>query len=207
MKNIIDVLKYDGGDIKTGLLYINGSDPIILEGKVDFKAFGTVRMNGVKITDTEFHCRLSKPTEFKVEKDSAILFNSVPIVSKQIDGFIPVPDVPDMMDAQIAQMHMLFTQWAKAQGLQVKDEGDSPSTNLDDDENMLDDEDLYDFDIPLDSNIADIEEYLENEKKRNGDREDQESDQARDVLNGEEEDQNRGEEQVDKGQIPDEKTA
>lgn len=151
MKKIHDYMTYEGGEIRPFTLYISGSDPIILEGKVDFTIFGTCRMNGIKLNNASMHVSLAKATEFIVEKDSAILFNAAPIVAREVPENIPVPDVPDEMEHMERQMYMMFEQFLARKGysLPAEGEGDSPSPMVDADD--LDDEDQeYDFDIPLD---------------------------------------------------------
>jgi hypothetical protein len=117
MIKIENYLKYEGGEIRPQHLYTYGSEDIVLEGKVDFTVFGSCSINGVKVQNVRLHMFLAKPTVFKIFKDSAILFNQAPCLAKDSGEHVPVPDVPDMMDQQTRQMHMMFQQWAQDAGL------------------------------------------------------------------------------------------
>lgn len=156
MRKIIDNLKYEGGNVHPHFLYVYGSTPMILQGKVHFQAIGSITMNGVKIVNQDMMVELAKPTEFKILKDSAILFHSTPSLAKDIPAFTPVPPVPDMMDAAERQMRMMFEQWAKDRGLVSDNEPTGAEQEFDDD--LDDDED--DFGIPLDTESLVIEDNI-----------------------------------------------
>lgn len=153
MQRIDEYLSYEkGGHIAPHVLYMDKSAPMYVRGKVDFTAFGTIKMNGVKIINQRMHVSLTKVTCFEVSKDSAIMFNKSPMVARDIPENIPVEPVPDIQDAYEKQMHMLFNQWAKSRGMIAEDKF------IDDDEideDYFDEYDQYDMDSELDpSNIV-----------------------------------------------------
>lgn len=150
MRHIRDCLLYKSGeDVLPHVLYRGMSDPIILQGKVDFHVFGTVYLNGVKCTDTSMHINLAKPTQFEVTDESAILFHSAPLIAKKCEEPEEVPAVPDYQDAMTKQMHVLFNAWAKQQGLVVGESDSLPAEGADQFDDLIEDEDsefgyLYD---------------------------------------------------------------
>lgn len=174
MIQIKQCIEYDSGSqVRDQVMYLAGSDPIILEGRVDFTAYGDVEMNGIKLHSARMAVELAKPTQFDIGDNSAILFHLVPRVAVEMPERIPVPDLPDQSDAMTLQMHMMFEDWAKSRGLiqdlPAEGEGESPSSlELDDDDLDLDQED-FDMDIPLDpSNLVDLEQHKENIKEPDG---------------------------------------
>lgn len=153
MLKIQDFLKYEGDEVRQGVLYSKGC-PFVVQGKVDFTVFGTVRLNGVVVSNTRMSVKLQKVSELVLDKDSAMLFHQVPSVVRHPIGEI-LPEVPEMQDEQIRMMHRLFESWVIARGLPAEGEGDSPSPMVEGDEMSIDEEyDDYD-DIPLDTPLVD----------------------------------------------------
>lgn len=149
MKKLIECCEYDGGDVKAHHLYVSGSKDIILTGKVNFSVFGTVRMNGVKISDTSVYVELSKPTVFDVQKDSAILFNQVPVPYVEREMPIPVEDVPDYGDLARQQMYNMFDEWMASKGVEIQQpEVEDVEPGVDDFD--LEDEEEYDYKLDID---------------------------------------------------------
>jgi hypothetical protein len=151
MIKISNFLKYSGEDFVQGNMYTDVKKAVV-QGRIEFSAFGTVYLNGVAIKDTRVTIKLAKPTEVSTAKDSAILFHGTP---PQLEHPVsePLPPVPDMEDEQIRMMHRLFEQWAMSRGLRAEGEGDSPSPNYPGDDGDIEDEDLdpddWDIDVPL----------------------------------------------------------
>lgn len=159
MKKIVDFLTYEGGEILPHVMYTGQGSDIVVEGKIDITTFGTVIMNGIKVTNTSLFAMLNKPMHIKLQKDSAILFNKVPAVPKQLDEHVPVPDIPDMDDEKEQQMYSMFNEWAIKRGLVSKTVEEGGSDQFDDDEEWVDDmEDDYGF--PLDKPADDPNEIV-----------------------------------------------
>lgn len=154
-------MQYEGGVISPHTLYVQGSEPINVIGKVSFNVFGNVRMNGVPLTSCTLSVMLREPTKFEVQKDGAILFNQAPIPAKDTGKHIPVPPVPDMQDAAMQQMYAMFEDWAVKRGMR------KPMDLIDQDQDIeeedLDIDEDFDMDFPLDQENENVL-FLENDE-------------------------------------------
>lgn len=164
MKKIIDFVQYEGGIVHPHVLYITGSEDIVVQGKVDFNVFGKVRCNGVLI-DGKWSVTLEKPAVLSIQKDSALIFNRAPTVMVEHESYEPVPDVPDMEDAQTRQLHALFEDWAIQRGLVSRqaqaDFEESAETDFPEDEMEDDFEDDFDHRLDTDSLVEEPENVIE----------------------------------------------
>lgn len=147
MLQIADTLKYQSDEpVKSHHLYTCGSDPLILLQYVELIVFGKVRMNNVHMMPGKFQAFFANPVQFDIEEDGAILFQKVPMVTKQTPENVPCEPVPDMQDAMMEQMSMLFNRWAKERGLAVSE----PLPDEEDEDFDIIAEDDFDMDFPLD---------------------------------------------------------
>jgi len=147
--NINDTKKYIQDDqLEMFVLYTTDSDPIILEGKVDFMTLGTVRMNDIPLVNQRMSVSLAKPTQFEIAEDSALLFMSMPKLARHPEN-VPAEPVPEYMDEMTSQMHMMFNQWAKSMGMQTPQEPDE-ELEAETIPEAVETDAEWEFDIPLD---------------------------------------------------------
>jgi len=132
MRHVNDVMKYDGGDIKTGIMYTGGA--FKLDGKYSFRVFGKCVLDGVTITDSEVS--IEKTGKLTVSKDSAILFSVAPNKpAKTPEGFEPVPPVPDYMDDATRSIAMMIDEVLRTRGLLPAEGADQfDDDDIDDDD-------------------------------------------------------------------------
>lgn len=106
MKQINAYLKYDGGEVHPHTMY-TGTKPFLFTGKVSFQVFGIAKFNGCTIKDTTIQAKTDQG-EIILDGKSAIVFHKCPLVLKQQEENVPVPDIPDYSsDAEMSIMLMV----------------------------------------------------------------------------------------------------
>lgn len=141
MKNITNYLSYTAGNPITPHAIYTAGDPIKVLGNVEFTVFGSVLMDGIRLTSRTYDLNFHSPVTLIIEKDSGILFNKSTQHDKQLPlEAIPVADVPEMQDVQTVQLHAMFDEWAVKQGLKAAPVTDDGDEILDGD--MLDDDEI-----------------------------------------------------------------
>lgn len=156
MKHILDYGKYDGGQIKEGTLY-TGEKPFTTYGRTTFRVFGSARLNGHLIKDTEI-TTVSDNTISLVGKDSAIVFYRAPVPKPVQDEFIPVPDVPELLDDTTASIYQMIEDYLRKTKILPGEAAklDFDDLDMDDDDEDYDGPPLDDYSLIEEQSDIDI---------------------------------------------------
>lgn len=178
MKQIIEFLEYDGGEIKKSVMY-TGNKTFRFFGKCQFRVYGTARLNGNVIKDTEI--RTDSEIELNlVGKESAIVFYRPPLKKKEMPEFIPVSDPPEFIDDATLSIYSMIEDFMRKNGL-LASESEPKASH--DDVDMYDDEDDYEG-PPLDeySLLAEPTDILESDISDQGNAPDSGVQQTAEIL-------------------------
>jgi hypothetical protein len=143
MRQIAKYLKYDGGPIQAHCLY-TGTEKFKLNGQIEFQIFGSAKLNGHTIKDTNIRTQADDDI-LVLGKDSAVVFHKTPKNVETPEGYEPVPDIPDYMDEATASIAGMVEEVLRRRGLLA--EGERSVLPEFDEQEFEDDE--YDVRIPL----------------------------------------------------------
>lgn len=157
MLKISDTLKYKtGNQVESHVMYVNGSDPLEVVGRLEFSVIGECKLNGIKFSNTsKVMVLISKPASIEVGKDSAVLFMKAPQIAKRIPQRMEVEPVPDALTAQERQLDMVMTNWLQRKGIPVEsliNAGVLSESTVDNEaEEVEEDAEPYDLKLPVDT--------------------------------------------------------
>lgn len=120
MIRIDKTLKHDKEEyIRPGNLYTKG-DQMIIQGDVEFNAYGDVTINGVIMTGRQ-KMHFKEPVEVVLGKLSGIVFTNISQPEKTREIHVPVSDIPDYMDEQTRSFNMMMDNYLAQRGITRKE--------------------------------------------------------------------------------------
>lgn len=153
---IHETLKFKSGDaLHPHVLYEYGSDPIYIDGRVQFDVIGDVKFNSVKLANTRHTMDMHHKAKITIGKESGIIFQQLPKFKPEIPEYVPVEDVPETPQTPEEQLNAYIEAYLRSKGIIQSEDITDRAEQLQTYDEEDDDDDFF---MPIDTESLVLED-------------------------------------------------